>query len=127
MCLGSSNPVSNLIQSIKVVLRRPLDRVPCVGSQCKMDYSPKATPCLYSLQLTVKDGATSDNVRVVFQNGAVRMLAKVLSLELENEQAFIKRLFEVNEPLFDLQMINISLRLLKQSLKKSVIGETYFY
>lgn len=66
---------------------------------CKMDYSPKATPCLYSLQLTVKDVATSDNVRVLFQNDAVRMLAKALSLDLNNEQSLIKRLFEVEEPL----------------------------
>ncbi|XP_066917511.1 uncharacterized protein [Clytia hemisphaerica] len=66
---------------------------------CKMGYSQGSCSNIYSLQLSLKDVANNEIVKVYLQHDAVCMLAAELSLNLKNDKECVKRLFEVNEPM----------------------------
>ena len=73
------------------------DGISC--TQCKVVYPLDVVNSLFSLQLMVKDLTTKEFISVFLKNDTVKALASLLELDLGNEKQFVKRLFEIKEPI----------------------------
>ena len=68
-------------------------------TQCNVRYPLDAVNSLFSLQLMIKDVTSNELIRVFLKNDTVKALASLLELDLGNEKQFVKRLFEIKEPI----------------------------